>query len=109
MNWLIKLGLEVEKDVVALTTGGPPQQAVVDSINKIKDGVQALTDHVDAFADSTLEGALTTFAGPALERFAAPLLEALIEKATARLKDLEAQAAAAAAAAVTGNPTPPTP
>ena len=109
MNWLIKLATEVEKDVVALATGGPPQQAVIDSIGKIKDGVQALTDHVDAFADSTIEGALTTFAGPAVERLAAPLLEALIEKATARLKELEAQAAAAATAAVTANPTPPTP
>ena len=40
MNWLIKLATEVEKDVVALATGGPPQQAVIDSIGKIKDGVQ---------------------------------------------------------------------
>lgn len=101
-NWLIKLAGEVEQDIEKLVTGGPPQQAVVDSVTTIKNGVQALTAQVDSFVDTTLEAALTSFGGPAAERFAAPILESFIEKATAKLQALEA----AAAAAVTG-PTPP--
>ena len=104
-NWLIKLAGEVEQDIEKLVSGGPAQTEVINSINTIKTGVVSLTGQIDAFADQTIEGALTTFAGPAAERFAAPLLESLIDKATAKLQALEAQAAAAAAA-VTG-PTPP--